>query len=356
MSTKLDIPDRYDLTRMGPMGGQASVFYARDKWLDRDVVMKAGLPGASYDVAAEVRSLAAVNSKHVVALYDTIQDAKGVIAAIVEESVDGQSLRERLTAGLPVAEKLRLLYQIACGVTDIHSVGRIHRDLKPNNMKVRPDGLLKIFDLGISTNLADGDETQIGKGSRGYKAPELFGSPPMKVSTKCDSYSIGVIAHQLLSDGRLAHGFLKEPPDPQTDGINFELLTGTGTELTTVLDASLASDSRLRPEAAEIRDSLASEIVRDMHRAVIVSAGQPFVLDSTNRTVRVGNSGNDITVEYDGTAFVIRALTGDVYVNNRTMRIGDKLNGAMVITLGAPAIGAARRFVTFDISHPEILV
>src|SRR5882672_10695000 len=98
MSVQFEIPDRYELKKMGPMGGQASLFHARDKWLERDVILKAGLPGAFYDVAAEVRSLAAVNSKHVVALYDTIRDKKGNIAAIVEEDVDSVMLDAKFSA------------------------------------------------------------------------------------------------------------------------------------------------------------------------------------------------------------------------------------------------------------------
>jgi len=341
---------------MGPMGGQASVFYARDKWLDRDVVMKAGLPGSNYEVIAEVRSLAAVNSKHVVAIYDALRDGSGKIAAIVEEDVEGVMLDAKFSANLGLTDKLRLLYQLACGVNDIHTAKRIHRDLKPNNMKVRPDGLLKIFDFGISTNLADGDETLIGKGTRGYKAPELFGAAPMKVSSKCDSYSIGVIAHQLMSDGAMANAFLQRPPDPESAGISFEKLTGSGKRITKVLEACLATNPATRPEAAEIRDALATEIVRDRHRAIMVNGGVQYVVDSSHRAVKVESLGNEITVEYTGTRFMVRAVAGDVYVNNRSMNVGDRLSGAMVITLGATAMKAVRTFISFDISHPEILV
>ena len=350
------IPDRYELKKMGPMGGQASVFYARDKWLDRNVVLKAGLPGSNYDVVSEVRSLAAVNSKHVVAIYDTLQDKSGKIAAIVEEDVEGVMLDAKFAANLGLTDKLRLIYQIACGMNDINAAGRIHRDLKPNNMKVRADGLLKIFDFGISTVLADGDETLIGKGTRGYKAPELFGPAPMKVSSKCDSYSLGVIAHQFLSGGVMDNAFLHRPPAPEVHGITFQKLTGSGKRVTKILDACLATNPLTRPEASEIRDALAAEIVRERHRAVMVSNGNQYVMDAANRIAKVGDAGNEITVEYTGTRFVVRVVIGDVYVNNRTMTAGDKLNGAMVITLGAPAMRAGRTFITFDISHPEILV
>ena len=82
-----------------------------------------------------------------------------------------------------------------------------------------------------------------------------------------------------------------------------------------------------------------------------LNEAQAAWLDTVNRFM-----DNEITVEYTGTRFVVRVVIGDVYVNNRTMTAGDKLNGAMVITLGAPAMRAGRTFITFDISHPEILV
>lgn len=339
---------------MGPMGGQASIVYARDKWLDRPVVMKASLPGANYEAAMEVRSLAAINSKHVIAVYDAIRDHDGKIAAIVMEEVDGETLDAIFSQKLSHVQKLTLLYQLACGVADMHRGGRIHRDLKPNNMKVRADGLLKIFDFGIATILVDGDATQIGRGTRGYKAPELHGKPPMAVSTKCDSYSIGVMAHQLLSNGGFAPAFLVRPPNPQAAGVGFGALAGTG-RLTQLLDASLAVDPNSRPEAVDLRDALAVEIVRDLHRAILVSGGT-HLLDASQRAVVVRDAGNEITVEYTGTTFVIRALAGDVFVNNRPAQVGEELTGAMIFTLGGPERRWSRTFVPFDISHPETLV
>ena len=353
----LVIPSRYELKKLGPVGGQASIAHYQDKWLDRPVIMKAPLkPGAGYDVDFEVRSLAAVNSKHVVSLYDTIRNKAGNILAIVEEDVEGELLSDKFAQNLGTDVKLGLLYQLACGVSDMHQAGRVHRDLKPNNMKVRPDGLLKIFDFGISTILADGDETQVGKGTRGYKAPELFAPPPKKVSEKCDVYSVGVIAYRLFASGPLPPCFLATPPDPRANGVDFTSFAGLASRLASLLNACLSSDPADRPTATEIRDALAAELVRDKHRATIVASGTTYVLHATNRGVKVAADGNEITVQYTGTGFKANAVAGDVYSNNKKMNVGDELTGAMVITLGAPEKQASRTFVTFDVSHPEILV
>lgn len=353
----LQIPDRYELRKLGPSGGQASIAYFRDKWLERNVVMKTPLmPGAGYDVAAEVRSLAAVQSKHVVGVFDTIRDKYGNIEAIVEEDVEGQLLSAEMATGMNMGRKLSLLYQIACGVADMHRAGRIHRDLKPNNMKVRPDGLLKIFDFGISTILADGDQTQIGKGTRGFRAPELSGKPPITVTDRCDCYSFGVIAHQLFADGNLATAFLNKPPSPLATGISFTHIAGISRRLREILSSCLEVDPSTRPCAVELRDAIASEIVKNRHRAVISTGAQQFVVNAANPAVKVGEAGCEITIEYNGTRFVVKAVTGAVFINNGACLVGQELSGAMVITLGAPTSGANRRFVTFDISHPEILV
>jgi serine/threonine protein kinase len=89
------------------------------------------------------------------------------IAANVEEEVDGETLDAIFSRNLSYVQKLTLLYQMACGVAHIHQAGRIHRNFKPHNVKVRTDGPLKIFDFGIATILVDGEATQIGKGIRG---------------------------------------------------------------------------------------------------------------------------------------------------------------------------------------------
>lgn len=351
------IPDRYEILKLGPTGGQASIVYAKDKWLDRDVIMKAALPGVPYEAAKEVKSLAAVNSKHVVAIYDAIR-SDGKIMAIVEESVEGETLSKSFPATVPFNTKLQLLHQIACGISDMHRVGCIHRDITPNNMKVRADGLLKIFDLGITTILEDGDTTQIGKGTRGYKAPELDRPGAKTVTKKADIYSLGVIAHQMLSNGVLAPQFTSSrPADPVAGGVSFDSFLGKGKHLAAVLKACISSEPTVRPDIEAVQEAIMAEVLRDRHEAKIVVKTGTHTLNSQNQAVRIDDqSQNNIVIRYTGTRFKIESFVGDVFVNNTPVQVGQILKGAMVITLGLSSQGSNRLFATFDISNPEITV
>jgi serine/threonine-protein kinase len=351
------IPSRYKIVKMGPVGGQASIVYAKDEWLNRDVVMKAALPNAPYEAAQEVRSLAAVNSKHVVAIYDAIWD-QGKIVAVVEESVEGELLSRKFPATTPLKTKLHLLYQIACGVADMHKIGCVHRDLTPNNMKVRSDGLLKIFDLGITTILEDGDTTQIGKGTRGYKAPELDLPGRKTVTNKADIYSLGVIAHQMLSDGRLAPQFTSSrPADPTAGGVTFDEFQQVGKHLKRIFNECISSAPDMRPSIKAVCEAIIAEILRDQHEAKIAVRTGTFTLNAQNKAVKIDDqSGNYVVIRYTGTRFKIDSFSGAVYVNNVPVEAGQVLQGAMVITLGLSSQGSSRLFATFDISNPEISV
>jgi eukaryotic-like serine/threonine-protein kinase len=351
----MNIPERYELGKFGPRGGQASIMHARDKWLNRPVVLKAALTSASYDPQHEMRMLSSISSKHIVAVYDVIRDGDGEIEALVEEHIDGKSIGEYLGAAPKKADILHLVYQIACGLSDVHAKGHVHRDVKPANMKVRNDGLLKIFDFGIGSDLRDGDETEIGKGTHGYKAPELYGKPPLKFSDRSDCYSIAVIAHELLSGGMDA-AFEKRPPNPRQAGTSFGTLTGKGRRLTSLLDGCLSISPLQRPSSAALRDALATELVRDKHRAVIIINNTRFVLDRNSKPARIGGTTNYLDVEYTGDGFYVLKVGGNVYVNNTAIPPGYELTGAMVITFGVVALGPNRTFATIDISRPEILV
>ena len=63
-----------------------------------------------------------------------------------------------------------------------------------------------------------------------------------------------------------------------------------------------------------------------------------------------------IEIRYDGLQFVVASVSGDVFVNNSAVTVGETLPGASVITIGAQNLGARRTFVTFDISHPEVVL
>ncbi|MFY8063009.1 MAG: protein kinase domain-containing protein, partial [Usitatibacteraceae bacterium] len=142
--------DRYQ-TKGGPLvGGMAAVYPCMDIVLERQVAIKI-MPGSAHRrrVRDELEALLKLRSKHVVQVYDVLNHAEGDLA-IVQEFIDGLDLFDDKLAPSSLDGYLKLLWQIASGIADVHELGVIHRDIKPNNMKVDPEGVIKIFDFGLA--------------------------------------------------------------------------------------------------------------------------------------------------------------------------------------------------------------
>src|SRR6185369_7370981 len=136
-------------------GGMGEVYRARDTRLHRDVAVKALSPEFAGDAERlarfqrEARLLASLNHPNIAAIYGLEED--GGANYLVLEIVEGESLSQRLAAGpLPVEEALAIGAQIAAGVSAAHEAGVIHRDLKPGNVMIRPDGSVKVLDFGLA--------------------------------------------------------------------------------------------------------------------------------------------------------------------------------------------------------------
>jgi hypothetical protein len=104
----------------------------------------------------------------------------------------------------------------------------------------------------------------------------------------------------------------------------------------------------------EVQSLLARHLLKDQHRSLVVMTGQTHVLDKSNRKISLdaGTVGS-LAIEYDGLDFKVSSASGSVYFNNSSAQVGEVVPGCCVITFGAP--GANRRFVTFDVSHPEVM-
>ena len=130
------------------------VYRAHDQRLDRDVAVKVLTTGALDGCArerlrTEALALSKLNHPHVATIHDF--DTQEDTDFLAMEYVAGPTLSDRLAGGpLPEKEVVRLGAQLADGLTAAHGAGLVHRDLKPGNIRLTPDGALKILDFGLA--------------------------------------------------------------------------------------------------------------------------------------------------------------------------------------------------------------
>ncbi len=210
------IAGRYRLRHRIAKGGMAEVWEAGDDVLGRSVAVKVLLPELAADPTFTERfrreAIAAARLAHpnVVATFDTGVD--GDLAYIVMELVDGRSLSDVLVerGPLPAHEATTIAAQVAAALHYAHEAGIVHRDVKPANILMCPDGRVKVADFGIAKaalsdafsgpggGAADWDLTGTGMvvGTAKYLSPEQFEGKP--VDRRSDVYALGVVVYEML--------------------------------------------------------------------------------------------------------------------------------------------------------------
>ena len=353
--------NRYNKLEESFSGGSSDVHIYQDTNLERKVAIKFLLPYREprrmYD---EIAALQRIRSKHVVQIYDilVLQDL-GNRVGLVQEYVEGQELAPQTDPGA----YLKCLYQIASGIADLHAQKLIHRDIKPYNMKVDDEGIIKIFDFDLARDLDNG-HTNNFKGTPGYAAPELYGGYHVRFTPAVDIYAFGVCA-LFLSSMRIPECLRPVapiPPQPRQwldlggfSHIGFDLPDS----LRNLLNRTLEPTPDQRPDMAEIRDGLSTEILKDTHKGLFVDQGsdQTHWLHKENDTARVNLLPlGALSVRYTGTAFEIAAVEGVVLINNQPVEVGRVIPQSCVIGFGPLDQPRQRKFVTFDVSHPEVVL
>ena len=208
----------YQILDLLGVGGMGEVYRARDTRLDRDVAVKvlprlfSADPERLARFAREARLLASLNHPHIAAIYGF--EATAGIHALVLEFVEGPTLAERLRRGaLPIEEAVRIARQIAAAIEAAHERGVVHRDLKPQNIKVKRDGTVKVLDFGLAkatmaeahdgdgspASVAPVDRTRDGVilGTTGYMSPEQ--SRGHAVDKRTDIWAFGCVFYEMLT-------------------------------------------------------------------------------------------------------------------------------------------------------------
>ena len=160
-------------------GGMGVVYRADDTQLSRNVALKFPLPDTHLDMSVkerfirEAKTIASLDHANLCAVYEAGESEHGLFLAMPLYS--GETLKQRLaaTAPLSVEESLRIARQVASGLEGAHAAGVIHRDLKPGNIMLLPDGTVKILDFGLA-KVSDRSETKsgVGIGTVSYMSPE----------------------------------------------------------------------------------------------------------------------------------------------------------------------------------------
>src|SRR5215471_13905491 len=205
---------QYEIRSPLGAGGMGEVYRAHDTRLDRDVAIKVlpeyltSDPERLRRFEQEARATAALNHPNILAVYQMATD--NGISYLVEELLEGETLRERLRHGpIPLRKAIDYAVQIAHGLAAAHDRGIIHRDLKPENLFVTKDGRVKILDFGLARLVppqnASGNEDTVTQrtdpgvvlGTASYMSPEQVRG--QMVDHRTDIFSFGTILYEVVT-------------------------------------------------------------------------------------------------------------------------------------------------------------
>ncbi len=324
------------------------VFRAHDAVLAREVAIKVLHRPLAADAAfverfrREARAAAALSHPNIVAVHDW--GAVDGIYYMVMELVAGQSLREILAAHGPLApaQAVEVLRQTLAALEHAHRQGIVHRDVKPENVMVTRDGLVKVADFGLARAWADARITQDGRvsGTVQYLSPEQLRGEP--ADPRSDLYALGIVAYELLT-GRLpfsgetpmaiAYAHLRERV-PRPSARNPAVPPG--------LDGWVAS---MTERDRELRPTSAAEARRDLEAEAASLPPAPPIGELVAETVSRPAAATAPTVR------IARAE------RRRRRRWARRVAGVLlaVLALGAAAWGALTYLVPQVVAVPRVL-
>jgi serine/threonine protein kinase len=242
-------------------GGMGQVFRAQHVMMGRTVAIKV-LPRAKSTRESEaafqreIRMLARLDHANLVRALDAGHDGK--VYYLVTELVPGLDLRRQVRkhGKLDEIRAASVISQAAIGLAYAHAQGLVHRDVKPANLLVTPDGQVKVLDLGLAGSTTEGESARLGRvvGTMDYMAPEQIRTPDT-VGPSADIYALGCTLYFVLTGEvpfpggtrqEKSQRQLKEQPRPVR-----QLEPGLSEGFCSVVEAMMRKDPRERPLSAE---------------------------------------------------------------------------------------------------------
>jgi serine/threonine protein kinase/Tol biopolymer transport system component len=266
----------YQLQERIGSGGMGEVYRAHDTRLGRDVAIKILPHGFSADpnrqsrFEREARVLAALNHPNIGAVYgfeEGATESGETVRGIVLELIEGETLSERVRRRpLPIGEALVFAKQIADALDAAHEKGIVHRDLKPGNIKIAPDGVVKVLDFGLAKTIAD---------NAAFTQPdvppfdEAQGSPEHRRGTG-DTVEGAILGTAAYMSPEQARG---QSVDKRTDiwafgCVLFEMLTGRAPFARETMSDTLAAILEGEPDWQWLPSSTPPHILRLLERCL----------------------------------------------------------------------------------------
>jgi formylglycine-generating enzyme required for sulfatase activity len=213
-----DVVGRYRIVAPIGAGGMGEVFLAEDDTLARRVAVKLlSGPAAKHEdrvrrFRQEALAASALNHPNIITIYEVGEH--GTTGFMATEFVEGRTLREIVAEGpMPLRAALDVALQVARALAAAHAAGIVHRDVKPDNVMVRPDGLVKVLDFGIAKfsdptggpvrTPAVQTRTGVVVGTTSYMSPEQ--TRGQETDARADIWAFGCVLYEMLS-GRKAFG------------------------------------------------------------------------------------------------------------------------------------------------------
>jgi eukaryotic-like serine/threonine-protein kinase len=347
---------KYEILAEIGRGGMGTVYRAKDPLLDRLVALKTispevvSEPGMRERFLREARSAARLQHPNIVTIYE-FGEVEG-LAFIAMELLAGGDLVEAVESGrLPdLASRLAVVIQMCDGLAYAHKHGVVHRDVKPSNISLLPDGVVKIVDFGIARLEGGTMATRTGEvlGTPCYMAPEQFAG--LAVDHRVDIWSVGVILYELLAGHRpfdggtvpsLIYQILNNPP-PSIDARAGRMPP----RLLGIVEHALAKEPRTRYPDLETM----SRALRDVRAEVVASASgvasgpgsAPF--------------GTATAITAAGAGFVVGPAASAPEAVTLSAPVRRTPTGRQTAFVGDGTFGEARKLRTIALSPDETLL